>query len=102
MEIRQIGNWVYYYDGGSAEYYAKTSKKELEEWLDSEDSQSGEAAPFETAIPDGEAMMFYSPNADYPRETLLLTDLNADLAKDEQYKDWEEFFESGGPEYYNY
>lgn len=101
MEIRKVGNWIYYYDGGAAEYYAKATKEELEEWLDSEEAQNGSAAPFKMAIPEGDSIMFYDANADYPRETLKLSEFNAELSGDEQYKDWEDFFNSGGPEYFN-
>jgi len=88
-EFRQCGNWLYYGSGG--EFYAKTSAKELAEFLDTEGSTAGEPAPFPVAIPaSGDAVHMYDANDNEPASKVRLAEYNSEFGT--KYKDFDEFF----------
>jgi hypothetical protein len=85
--LKQVGRWVYSSDGSAGEFYGKTSMSTMKAFLA---KNSDKAAPFETAIPDGEEISFYHANSNHPYDTMSLQDYNSENGT--EYEDWDDFF----------
>jgi hypothetical protein len=93
--FKELGQWTYYFDGSGGVFYAKTSKEELEDILNSEDYDGSNLLEVETAIPADSAtnkMHFYGPGEDYPYQTLSLEEVNEEGGT--EFKNWDEYFEA--------
>jgi hypothetical protein len=89
---KQIGPWIYHFDGSGGEFYVKTPMEEFEKWHNSEEAANGNPCPFEMAIPNGDQLDIYDANDSYPRQSLNLQDVNQEC--DYEFADWDEYLEN--------
>lgn len=80
-----LGNgWCHYFDGSGGNFYAKTSKAELEKFLKSgSDLDSGEM-PFVTAMENAGTLYYYEPRTSDSMGEIDISEFAAELAEDSE------------------